>query len=121
MKKHVFCSNIASGKPVLVVFFLLMAWMPLSRANMTKSARPAYSLADTSKYTSYSGRVLQKDTKKPVVFANVQILGSHIGTVTNSDGDFIIKIPKNSDDQQLVINHLGYKKIIDNTILKCNL
>ena len=112
MKKQVFCSYIASGKPVLVALFILMAWMPLSRAIMTTSDLPAYLLQDSVKYTSYTRRVLQKDTKIPVVFANIQIIGTNIGTVTNSDGDFIIKIPKNGDDKQLIINHLGFKKSV---------
>ncbi|MBL7111314.1 MAG: carboxypeptidase-like regulatory domain-containing protein [Bacteroidales bacterium] len=112
MKKQLFCSYIASGKPVLVVLFLIMAWMPLSRAKMTASDRPAYFLDDSVKYTSYIGRVLEKDTKKPVVFANVQIFGTNIGTVTNSDGDFLIKIPDTGDEKQLIINHLGFKKSV---------
>jgi len=112
MKKQLFCSYIASGKPVLVVLFLLMAWMPLSRAIMTTSDQPAYLLDDSIKFKSYTGRVLEMGTKDPVVFANVQILGTNIGTVTNSEGDFIIKIPKNGDDMQLVVNHLGFKKSV---------
>jgi hypothetical protein len=114
MRKQVLCSYIASGKPVLIALFLLMAWMPLSRANMTTSNQPAYFFNDTVKYKSYTGRVLQKDTKVPVAFANIHILGTSIGTVTNSDGDFIIKIPKDGNDQQLVINHLGFKKSVVN-------
>ncbi len=110
MKKWLFCSYIASGKPVLVVLLFFMAWMPLSRAIMTTTDQPAYFLNDTVNYTSYSGRVLEKDTKKPVVFANVQIVGTNIGTVTNSDGDFIIKVPTNGNNKQLVVNHLGFKK-----------
>ena len=46
-------------------------------------------------FYTIKGKVKDKDTKKEVIFASVSIAGTHIGTVTNSDGEFIIKI-KNS-------------------------
>jgi hypothetical protein len=42
---------------------------------------------------TYSGRVLDADTKKPVVFVNVYLAGSSLGTVTNAEGEFVLKIP----------------------------
>ena len=36
------------------------------------------------------------------------ITETRIGTVTNSDGDFIIKVPERFNDKQLGITHIGY-------------
>jgi len=60
----------------------------------------------------YSGKVVDAETKKPVVFANVYLNGSGIGTVTNSEGEFIIRVPENYVASQLVITYLGYKNAI---------
>lgn len=69
-------------------------------------------------FTSYKGKVKGYDNKKEIVFANVSILGTHIGTVTNVDGEFIIKVNKNSKAKNILISHIGYD---NNTILISNL
>jgi hypothetical protein len=49
----------------------------------------------------------------------VYITDTRIGTVTNSDGDFIIKVPERYIDRQLGITHLGYSAyVIDLKSLK---
>jgi len=74
--------------------------------------QPAYFFKDSVKYESFSGRVLDKSTMKPLVFANIQLKESNVGVVTNADGDFIIKVPSNMLNQKLSINHLGYKNAV---------
>ncbi len=63
----------------------------------------------TPSYRSYSGKILDNQTGKPVVFANVILKGTNVGTVTNADGEFIIKAPVDWDVQGLEITHLGYR------------
>jgi hypothetical protein len=63
---------------------------------------------DTLNVKTYSGMVTDKDNGEPVVFASVFITGTRIGTVTNSDGEFIIKVPERFNDKQLGITHIGY-------------
>jgi len=36
-------------------------------------------------------------------------LGPSIGSVSNSDGEFILKFPSNLSDVQIGIKHIGYK------------
>lgn len=64
---------------------------------------------DTVMYKAYQGKVIDAKNKKPVVFANVYLDGSSIGTVTNSEGEFLLKIPKNVKKDVLGIAYLGYK------------
>jgi hypothetical protein len=66
-------------------------------------------MEDSLAYKSYTGKILDKETSKPVVFANVVLQGTSIGTVTNADGEFLIKAPANSDIQVIEITHLGYE------------
>ena len=50
-------------------------------------------------------------TKKPVVFANVYLLNSSIGTVTNSDGEFILKVPASETDKTVGVSFIGYHNV----------
>ena len=64
----------------------------------------------TNPFTQLGTKVLDANTKKPLVFANINIENSNISTVTNNDGEFILKIPNNLLDGILVISHRGYEK-----------
>lgn len=75
------------------------------------AASPEYNnnRQDTLKFTPYEGKVINAKTKKPVVFANVYLDGTSIGTVTNAEGEFLLKIPKNVKKEVLGVAYLGYK------------
>lgn len=68
--------------------------------------------SDTLRFKSFSGKVIDKETKKPIVFANVYVDGSGLGTVTNSEGEFVIKIPAEKYNAKLGVTFLGYSNII---------
>jgi hypothetical protein len=59
-------------------------------------------------YKVYTGKVIDALSKKPVVFANVYLVKSSIGTVTNSDGEFILKVPIGETDQLVGFSFIGY-------------
>jgi hypothetical protein len=110
MKPNLLCSLLKVNKPVMVLFFtLVFASVSICAYSNIGDGQPAYSLKDSLKFKSFSGRVLDKNTMKPLVFADVQLSESNIGVVTNSDGDFIIKVPEKLLNRKLTINHLGYK------------
>lgn len=69
---------------------------------------------DTVKYTSFSGKIMDKRSGDPVVYANVYLEGSNIGVVTNADGEFLLKIPASQTTARLGIAHLGYRKLMLN-------
>ncbi|MEB8330441.1 carboxypeptidase-like regulatory domain-containing protein [Flavobacteriaceae bacterium KMM 6897] len=60
-------------------------------------------------YNSFSGEVLDSDSKKPLVFATLTLEGTNISTVTNTEGTFSLKIPKNTVQGNINISFLGYK------------
>lgn len=55
------------------------------------------------------GRVVDKETLTPLVFASVAVKESNVATVTNIDGEFLIKIPETDAGKSLEISFLGYK------------
>jgi hypothetical protein len=71
-------------------------------------------LTDTINYKSYNGRVVDARTNSALPFATIEAMGSNTATVTNIDGDFIIKIERNAKVSQLKISYVGYtNKILD--------
>ena len=91
MKNNSICSMITG---IAVLFFIFVT--------------PAYS-GDTLKYINLSGKLIDKESHEPLVFASVYVLGTSIGSVSNSDGEFILKFPSNLSDVQIGIKHIGYK------------
>jgi RNase P/RNase MRP subunit p29 len=57
------------------------------------------------------GKLIDETTKKPVIFANVYIANTNIGTVSNSEGEFIIKVPKDLQTKEIRISYMGYKTL----------
>jgi hypothetical protein len=64
---------------------------------------------DSTAYVTLSGKVVDQFTKSPVIFASVFKTGTSIGTVTNSEGEFILKIPLTSLEGTVSISYIGYK------------
>lgn len=60
-------------------------------------------------YDTYRGTLKDSKTKQKIIFATVTIPGTHVGTVSNSDGEFTIKVQKSLNATNLQISHLGYK------------
>lgn len=79
----------------LLIFFLALGIAPVSAQN-------------ESHYISVSGVVKDKKSKKKLEYVNVSIPGTGIGTVTNEDGEFLIKINDSIDAKSIEISHLGY-------------
>jgi len=64
---------------------------------------------DSVPYYTYSGKILDSETKDPVAFANVYLEGSSIGTVSNLDGEFILKVHLDRGEEKISISFVGYK------------
>ena len=60
-------------------------------------------------YKEYKGEVMDADSKKPLVFATLTVEGTNISTITNTEGEFSLKVPKNSTNANVLVSYLGYK------------
>lgn len=65
---------------------------------------------ESEDYKEYKGMVRDSDTKKPLVFADLTLDGTNISTVTNTEGDFSLKVPEDMANGTVTISFLGYKK-----------
>ena len=64
-------------------------------------------LSGAQSLTSISGNVIDSETGRAMAAVSVTTGASGVGTVTNQDGKFIIKVP--SDADSLIFTYLGYK------------
>jgi hypothetical protein len=54
------------------------------------------------------GHVYDNQSKKPIPYVNVGILEENLGTITNADGYFFIKVPTKFSGSSLVVSHIGF-------------
>jgi hypothetical protein len=59
-------------------------------------------------FLTISGIVKDSKTHDPVLFATINVSGTDIGTVTNSEGEFILKIGRSVKAEAFEISHISY-------------
>ena len=64
---------------------------------------------DQQSILSIKGKVVDKETLNALVFASVTLKETNIATITNIDGEFLIKIPEGESAKSLEFSFLGYK------------
>jgi hypothetical protein len=97
------------------IFFLLIfsSFQTLSYASTSTN--------DTLKVNRYRGIVIDSKSKKPLVFATLTINGTNISTITNTQGRFLLKVPKEYLSNQITISFLGYtSKVLNLSYLDKN-
>lgn len=63
---------------------------------------------DGEDYLTVSGIVRDQKSKKKLEYVNIAVPGSNIGTVTNVDGEFSIKIKSSLLAKEVEVSHVGY-------------
>lgn len=88
-------------KSVGITIGWLMALMLLGNA-------PLWAQADAENYFTVTGVVRNKDNRRKLENVNVSVPGTNIGTVTNADGVFSLKIKETESVKGLEVSHIGY-------------
>jgi hypothetical protein len=89
-----------------VVMMLLIVALTATQAHASVLGRDK-NQKDTT-FRTFTGKVIDNTTKKPVVFANVYLIGSSLGTVTNAEGEFVLKVPVTEMNRKVGFSYLGY-------------
>jgi len=71
---------------------------------------------DTIGFNEYRGSVIDSKTKKSLENATLLVNGTNISTITNNQGDFLLKVPKIFIDRRVTISFLGYTSKVINLI-----
>lgn len=69
---------------------------------------PSIFAKDNTSYTTVNGIVKDKRSKKKLQYVSVHVPGTDIGTVTNADGEFSIKVKDSLQAKELELSHIGY-------------
>lgn len=59
---------------------------------------------------AFRGKVIDRDEKDILPYANILIFRKNIGTVSNNDGDFVLKIPESMKNDTIIVSCLGYRQ-----------
>ena len=74
---------------------------------------------DSIGFEKYSGKVIDGKTRKTLISATITINGTNISTITNTQGKYLLKVPKNIKNNTVTISYLGYtSKVINLSNLK---
>lgn len=87
---------------------LFLLFIGSNTVNLIASSKQVNSV-DTIPFTQYKGKVADSKNKKELSFATLSLMGSNISTVTNSEGEFSVKVPNNKLTGQLMLSYIGYK------------
>lgn len=107
MKKQprILYKRILTTSILFFIFFIGIQWSGYATNRIVN---------DTIGYNSYKGIVVESKAKKPLVFASITVNGTNISTVSNSNGDFLLKVPKKFRNKSITVSFLGYTSQIVN-------
>lgn len=63
---------------------------------------------ESADFITVSGVVRDKQTRKRLEYVNISVPGTQVGTVTNQEGEFSIKVSKELHAGQVEVSHIGY-------------
>ena len=88
---------------LLALVFIGMAGIPKASAFYQESQEQEIN------FKQYKGKIMDADTKKPLVFATLTVEGTNISTISNTEGEFALKVPNSMNKGNVTVAFLGYK------------
>lgn len=64
------------------------------------------------KYFFLTGKIIDKKKEDPIKYASVSILNKPLGTISNADGDFLLKIHPDNILDTIIVSCMGYSQIV---------
>ncbi len=89
------------------VFIFVMLCLAMNFSHLRAASIQS---ADSLEFISVRGFIISSENQEPVVFASVFMDSLNIGTVSNSEGKFLFKVPLPYRHLPIVVSSLGFKK-----------
>ncbi|MDT0608581.1 carboxypeptidase-like regulatory domain-containing protein [Croceitalea rosinachiae] len=99
---------------ILSVFILFVTCLSFSNAFAFQELQ--------NDFKQYKGKIVEKNSNKEMVFATISLEGTNISTVSNTEGEFLLKVPLSIKEGIVSFSFLGHttKKIPLNELDKKN-
>ncbi len=62
----------------------------------------------TDSFVTVSGQLKDAKTGEKIIYATISVPGSGVGTVSNSEGEFLLKVSKSLNAEVFEVSHLSY-------------
>jgi len=100
-------------------FFVLIILSAFTVQTLYSGSATGKNKSKQQEILTIRGKVVDAETGEPLVFATVAVKETNVATVTNIDGEFVIKIGETQVSRNLEISYLGFKnKVIPLTELR---
>jgi len=96
----------------LVTLAALLLLSAFAAETLFAAAPPERKKNDQQTLLTFRGKVIDEETGLPLVFASVAVKETNVATVTNIDGEFVIKISETQTARNLEVTFLGYKNAV---------
>lgn len=80
-------------------------------SNDKKEKNKVQQVIDTLKYDVYKGKIQDAKTNEALMFATITVKGVNVATVSNNDGEFLLKIAKDLPVSKIEVTYIGYKNL----------
>lgn len=64
------------------------------------------------KIITFRGKVIDRDEKDALPYSSIFVLKKNIGTVSNNDGEFELKIPDSMSQDTIIVSCMGYRQYL---------
>lgn len=86
--------------PILVFFFVV---------GINQNIEAFQKSNQQDDFTEFKGSVVDSRNNDPLIYADLKLNGTNIRSITNIEGEFSLKVPKEHLDKTVTVSFLGYK------------
>ncbi|MFO7754950.1 MAG: carboxypeptidase-like regulatory domain-containing protein [Bacteroidales bacterium] len=91
-----------------ITMIALMLFTIISLATASAADNTVVNVKDQQTYVTVKGKVVDNETGEPLIFATIAVKGTNIATVSNIDGEFLLKINEKLDNPYIEVMYIGY-------------
>ncbi|MGM0666040.1 MAG: carboxypeptidase-like regulatory domain-containing protein [Bacteroidota bacterium] len=87
----------------------LILFVIISLATARAAGSTDMNTQDQQSFITLKGKVVDMETGNPLIFATIALKGTNVATVSNLDGEFILKIDVEVSDPFIEVTYIGYR------------
>ncbi len=87
----------------------LILFTTISLVTASAADNTGMSVKDQQAYLTIKGKIVDNETGEPLIFATIAVKGTNIATISNIDGEFLLKINEKIENPYIEVMYIGYK------------